>query len=224
MLVVAGPQALEHRQHLLHVGDPLVLVHASHHAVELTLIGAAADTELHPSTRHEIEQADLSGHLDRVPVGGLDHGDAEADPVGVGAEPRQQLEGVGRDRHLDRMVFGSPDDLESRRIGHLHHVHGVAGDIPHVDRRVVAGKIDRKTEFHGAFPLSLTPDTTRGSMPVISRWRGAPRRPSPGPQAAASPSFWRASAAPTTRPPIISMIPAAFSTSWPLLARTPRFR
>jgi hypothetical protein len=150
-----SPQLDDQRQHLLHVGNTLVLVHAAHHAVELTLIGAPPDAELQPAARDQVEHGGFARQLDRVPVGRLHHGGAQADVVGVGRVPGQELEGAGRDRHLDGVVLGDPDDLEAAGIGDLHQFQILAGDFGHVLARREARHVDGNGEFHGCGPFAI---------------------------------------------------------------------
>ena len=152
---VSGPQRLQHRHHLLHVGNTLVLVHAAHHAVELTLVGAAADAELDAPAGQQVEHADLAGQLDRMPVGRLNHGGAQADVVGVGAEPGEKLERGRADGHLDGVMLGGPDHLEAAAIGHLHHLQQMARGLFHVLVGTVTFQVDDKAELHGALRMPV---------------------------------------------------------------------
>ena len=102
------------------------------HAVELALVGAGTDAELETPAAVEIQQRGLSRRLDRIPVGCHDHRRAEPDAGRVGGPPSQDLEWIGRNGHLQRMVFGGPCDPEPALIGHLHHFQRMALNIGHV--------------------------------------------------------------------------------------------
>ena len=108
-----------------------------------------------PPVRRSVEGR-LARELDRMPVGRHRHGGAEPDRRGMRAPPGEDLEGIGRDGHLERVVLGGPGDREAAVFGHLHHLERVARHLAHVDAVVHALQIDRELEFHAVFPPSTT--------------------------------------------------------------------
>jgi hypothetical protein len=100
------------------IGDALLLRHAAGHAVELVLVGAARDAEFEPAAGQVVAKRGLAGEPDRRPIGRNQRRGAEPDAVGMLAQPGQRLEGIGRDRALDRVMLGGPQRLEAAFVGH----------------------------------------------------------------------------------------------------------
>ena len=150
--VVALPERLHHGQHLEHVLECVVALQAGVHAVELALVSAGADAELEPPAAVKVQQRSLARRLDRVPVGRDHHRRAEPDAGRVGGPPSEDLERVGRDGHLQRVVLGGPGDGEAALVRHLHHLQRVALDIGHVEVGRETLHVDGKLEFHGSRP------------------------------------------------------------------------
>ena len=120
------------------------------HAVEFALVGARTDSEFEPSIAQEIGKGGLAGQIDGVPIGRHRHRRAQPDLLRVGAPPGEDLEGVGRDGHLQRVVLRRPGDTETGPVGHLDHLQGVIPDIGHVDAVVAAFQVNGQLEFHGS--------------------------------------------------------------------------
>ena len=183
MLIIAPPQRLQHRQHLLHHGHAEVHLHAARHAVEFALIGALAEAEFEPSAREQIEQRRLAGELDRVPVGRHHDRGAEADARGVRGEVGEQLERAGRDGHLDGVMLGGPDDIETALVRHLHHLGDVAHDLAQILVGAHALQIDDEIKSH-----RLGPSLLRGSSGENHARVTAKRRPVSGQKAGQEPT------------------------------------
>ena len=146
---VAPPELLQQGDHLQHHRHAEILVHAPGEAIELPLVGAAADAELETAARNEVEERRLSRELDGVPVGRHHHRGAEADAPGARGEVGEELEGTGRDRHLQGVVLRRPHDLEAGPVGELHHRRGVLQHLHHVGVRAQALHVDDEVELHG---------------------------------------------------------------------------
>ena len=49
--------------------------------------------------------------------------------------PGEDLEWIGRNGHLQPMVFRSPDDMKPPRVGHLDHLQRMSFDVGHIGIR-----------------------------------------------------------------------------------------
>ena len=83
-----------------------------------------------------------------MPVRGHSNRGTKTNALGVRCPPREDLERVGSDGHLERMVFGGPDGLETAPIGHLHHVERVRLDLLHIDVVIQPFKIHCQLKLH----------------------------------------------------------------------------
>ena len=177
---IALPELLQQRDHLQHHRHAEVLVHASREAIELALVGPATDAELEPAARDEIEQGRLPCKLDGMPVRRHHHRGAEPDAPSVRGKVGEELEGAGRDRHLQRVVLRRPYDLETGPVGELHHRRGVLQHLHHVGVRTEALHVDDEVELHGnEAPRSvsrLLPGPARAATPGAGREHGVESR------------------------------------------------
>lgn len=57
--------------------------------------------------------------------------------------------GFWRNCHLERVVFGGPDDVETALVGHLDHFQRMTSNFLHVQAVVNPLKVYSKLEFHG---------------------------------------------------------------------------
>ena len=65
------------------------------------------------------------------------------------AHQGQDLERIGRDGHLQRMVLGGPCDREPAIVGHLHHLQRMALDVGHVEVGHEPLHVDGQLKLHG---------------------------------------------------------------------------
>src|ERR1700687_4518330 len=116
MRVTPLPQLLDRRQDLFHICDAFLLRRARLHPVELVLIRSAANTKLKPSSRDDVAQSCFSGEADRMPVRGGYYRCTQSGPSYLPGPRGENLERVGGDRGLDRVVFGGENHLETAFI------------------------------------------------------------------------------------------------------------
>ena len=83
-----------------------------------------------------------------MPIGRIGHAAAEPDVPCHAAPPGEDVKRVGRDRHLQRVMFGGPGDLETGVVGHADHLCHVIADILDPGRGVHALKVDGDMKLH----------------------------------------------------------------------------
>ena len=171
VLIVALPERLQRREHLQHHRDADVLVQPARQTVELALVGALADAELQAAAGKMVQQGGLAGQLDRVPIGRDHDPGAEADLVRVGGKMGQELEGARGNSHLQGVVLGCPNNVETALIGHLNHLGGVRHHVLHRGAGFHALQVDHQVEPHNCLLLmgkSLAggPDPMPGGPPA----------------------------------------------------------
>ena len=143
MSVITLPQGFDGREHLLHVSPGIGLFEAGVHSVEFTLVRARPDAELQSAVTVKIQQGGFTGNVDGMPIGRDDNSSTQTDTVGVGRPPSENLEGVGRNGHFQRMVFRRPDNMKAPSISHLDHLERVAFNRSHIGIRRDTLHIDR---------------------------------------------------------------------------------
>ena len=123
--------------------------HAAGHPRELVGVGAPADTELETAPADVVEERRLPGQADRMPVGGAQHGGAEANPFRDRGEVGEQGEGSRRDGHLVTVVLADEDAREAGGLGGPREFGDVREILLERDRGIASAQIEHECEFHG---------------------------------------------------------------------------
>ncbi|MCY1179220.1 hypothetical protein D9M73_196070 [compost metagenome] len=151
MGVVAFPQLTHHRYHLAQRLAAVGGRHATCHAVELELVGAAGQAHFHAAVADHVEQGAFASDADRVPERRDDGAGAQADLVGACGQVSQQRHRAWRNGVFHGVVFADPHGAETAVLGHQGQFGQVFEQLAVADLFIPTFHVHEQRKFHGAF-------------------------------------------------------------------------
>src|SRR5205085_1995003 len=98
-------------------------------ALELVVLVAAAEADVHAPAREEIERRDLFGDDERMVEWDHDDGGADAQARGLGRDERGELRRTGQVAVRREVVLREPDVAKVERLRGLRHVDRARVDL-----------------------------------------------------------------------------------------------